>query len=106
MQIQSSGNYLDFRKGLDGLTGAWDKAAKKGEERTQSWSAKSLGLQFSAMVCNLFCSSVLSFLGQLLDVPKESLDKGEQCVLKLAAGPYGWAYVTDLWIMGKQLGTG
>ena len=106
VQVVRSGKYLGYRIGPDRKSGAWDKAEKKWEERSKAWASKGLGLQFSAMVYNTFCSSVLGFLGQLLNPPQTLLDKEERCMLRLASGPMHWACACDLWNMGPRFGIG
>ena len=106
VQIQGKAKYLGFWVGPDRDDSAWDKAATKWEQRSRAWSGKGVGLQYSAMVYNTFCASVLSFLGQLLPPPIGVLQKEPRVMRMMASGPNEWANATDLWNMGERCSIG
>ena len=80
VMIQDKAKYLGFLTGPGRVddNSTWDKATAKWVQRTQSWAGKGLRLQYSAIVHNVFCASVLSFLGQLTPLPEEILQKEEK----------------------------
>ena len=75
VNVISKAKYVGFQTGPGRVEdeSAWNKAISKWEQRTGSWAGKKIGLQYSALVYNIFCASVLSFLGQLLPLPAEAL---------------------------------
>ena len=102
VQIQGKAKYLGFFVGPERGEDAWDKAILKWESRVNNWVGKGLGLQYSALVYNVFCASVLGFLGQLLEVPRKILDREEVIIKKLATVPKAWANLPDLCHVGKM----
>ena len=64
------------------------------------------GLQYSAMIYNVFCASVLYFLAQLLVPPVHVLEKEGNTMRTIAKGPTLWAVESDLWQMRPRCGIG
>ena len=106
VQIQSCPKHLDLLVGPGRVNKIWSKAISKWQQRTKDWRGTGVGLQYSAMVYNLFCVSVLFFLAQLLEIPEEIIDREGKIMLMIASGPKTWAIETDLWRMGNQCSVG
>jgi exonuclease III len=104
--IQSKAKYLGFLVGPGRDDSIWDKPCRKWIQRATAWAKAGCGLQYSAMVYNVFCASVLSFLAQLLIPPSSILDNEGNTMRIVAKGPTLWAIDTDLWQMGSSCSIG
>ena len=104
VQIKGQAKYLGFMVGPERNEEAWNKAEEKWKKRVRSWAGREVGLQYSALLYNTFCSSVLGFLGQLLEIPGSILAQEESMMLEMASGPYEWTNAVDLWHMGGKFG--
>jgi hypothetical protein len=104
--IRSKAKYLGFLVGPGRDDSIWDKPCRKWIQRTTAWSKSECGLQYSAMVYNVFCASVLTFLAQLLIPPSSILDNEGSTMRIIAKGPTLWAIDTDLWQMGARFSIG
>jgi hypothetical protein len=65
-----------------------------------------VGLQYDALLYNVFCASVLTFLSQMEPVPDCIHEQELRAMLLLAKGPTAWANASDLWRMGKDCSIG
>ena len=82
------------------------KAVKKWKACTGKWRDTGIGLQYGAMVYNVFAATVLYFLAQM-EIPPEELQREELAnVRRLAKGGAAWANASDLWRMGADCGIG
>jgi hypothetical protein len=63
-----------------------------------------LGLQYDALVYNVFGMSVLSYICQLETPPQWALRLEEQALRLAASGPGGWAIPDDLWRLKEAFG--
>jgi hypothetical protein len=104
--VQNKAKYLGFFVGPGRDDSIWDKPCRKWIQRTTDWAKAECGLHYSAMVYNVFCSSVLSFLAQLLIPPSSILNIEGNTMRTIAKGPTLWAIDTDLWQMGTRCGIG
>ena len=82
------------------------KATTKWQQRAREWSGSGIGLQYSAMVYDVFCASVLYFLAQMEPISDDIVVTEKRTMLMLAKGPKEWACPSDLWRMGEQCGVG
>ena len=100
------GKYLGFQVGHHRVEKVWDKAADKWEKRVKEWVGKRIGLQFWALVYNVFSGSVLRFLGQWVEIQEWILKTEDAMMLKSASGQAKWASKIDLWNMGRAFSIG
>ena len=104
--VRSVAKYLGFLIGPGRDEEIWAKPVAKWQLRARSWGNAGVGLQFGALVYNVFCASVLCFLAQMEPVPEAVHSQEESTMLLLAKGPKAWANSSDLWRMGEQCGMG
>ena len=104
--VRSMAKYLGFLVGPGRDDSIWDKPVTKWRLRARGWQGTHVGLQYSALVYNVFCASVLYFIAQLEPIPVEVHAQEEATMLVLASGPTAWANSSDLWRMGAQCGVG
>eukprot|EP00972_Heterocapsa_arctica_P044404 6557034-Heterocapsa_arctica.AAC.1 len=55
---RATAKYLGFLVGPGRGDDIWTKAVAKWQARARGWSGTGLGMQFSALVYNVFCASV------------------------------------------------
>ena len=70
VKITDVAKYLGFLVGPGRDEAVWNKATGKWQSSSKWWSQAGVGLQFSAMIYNVFCASTLYFLAQMEVVPK------------------------------------
>ena len=104
--VQDSAKYLGFLVGPGRDAEAWTKATNKWQARARLWSGTGLGLQYSALMYNVFAASVLTFLSQLLPLSARIIKDEKATMLQLAKGPAAWANAQDLWMMGTRCSLG
>ena len=96
--------YLGFVLGPDRAERTWDQACSKALQRARLWRDAGLGLQWSALVYQVYVASVLGFLLQLDRLPSH-WDTTEASLLRaLVPGPYRWCAPADLHGLRRDLG--
>ena len=104
--VRSVAKYLGFHVGPGRSDDVWTKAIEKWRQRIDSWKDSGLGLQYHAMVYNVFCASVLYYIAQLEKIDGRIVEAEPAMMMKMAKGPAAWANASDLWRMGEQCGVG
>jgi hypothetical protein len=103
---RSCAKYLGFLVGPGRNDEVWTKPAGKWLSRAKGWGGAGVGLQYDALLYNVFCASVLTFLAQLEPVPELIREQELHVMLHLAKGPTAWASASDLWRMGEDCSIG
>ena len=106
VEIATSAKYLGFLVGPGRDDNVWVKAAKKWRACACSWSDTGVGLQYGAMLYNVFAASVLYFLAQMEIFPEELQKEEPANMRRLAKGGAIWSNASDLWRMGADCGIG
>ena len=104
MQVATFGTYLGFAVGPGKGDATWNKPAVKFTARAHMWSGLPLGLQYDALVYNVFGISVLSYVSQLESPPNWMLQEEEAALRTAASGPGQWAVPDDLWRLRESFG--
>jgi hypothetical protein len=104
--VRNCAKYLGFLVGPGRSDEVWTKPAEKWRTRAKAWASAGVGLQFDALLYNVFCASVLTFLAQMEPVPDCIHAQELPAMLHLAKGPTAWANASDLWRMGKDCSIG
>ena len=104
--VRSCAKYLGFLVGPGRNDEVWTKPAGKWQSRAKCWGGPGVGLQYNALLYNVFCASVMTFLSQMEPVPDHIHKQELHTMLHLAKGPTAWANASDLWRMGEECSIG
>ncbi len=104
--IRKCAKYLGFLVRPGRNDEVWTKPVTKWLARTKGWGNVGVGLQFDAMLYNVFCASVLTFLSQMEPVPDCVHAQEIDGMRHVAKGPTAWANASDMWRMGKDCSIG
>ena len=86
--ISDGAKYLGIWLGLGALSKSWEEPMSKYMERCRNLRGMGVGLQASAYQYNIFCVSVLSYVGQVSFAPPEALKQERFALQLLTAGPW------------------
>ena len=86
--VSDSAKYLGIWMGPGARNRTWDEPMEKYMQRCRNLRGLALGLQATAFQYNMFCTTVLSFVGQVSAVPACVLEKEAYCLQMLTAGPW------------------
>ena len=101
VEIAWQARYLGFSVGPERGHESWKKASQKFQSRVVSWASLHLGMYMNAQIYRSLCMSVLSFLGQLEEIPDEVMKLEPWALRQLAPGPGNWIRTTDLFHLRK-----
>ena len=104
MDVDLSGKYLGFEEGPGKGDKSWNKAGDKFTQRANAWSKLGAGLQFSTIAYNTFCTTVLSYIGQLEHPPVDVYGREKQALRRMAPGPGNWITPQDCWHLKESYG--
>ena len=96
--------YLGFILGPDRAERTWDQACSKALQRARLWRDAGLGLQWSALVYQVYVASVLGFLLQLDRLPSHWESTEASLLRALVPGPYRWCLPADLHGLHRDFG--
>ena len=96
IDVAWSACYLGVHVGPHRARKNWTKAIAKFQKTVEAWSSLSPGMSLNASIFRTFCSSVLSFLWQLDDVPEEVYKLEHWALRRLAPGPGNWLRPAEL----------
>ena len=94
--LSTHGTYLGFPVGPGRVDKVWGKALKKYSERVRLWSGMGLGLHFGIRAYSTLVVTVLSFLWQFSNIPKELILAEYACLNLFTVGPGMWRSSQDL----------
>ena len=95
ISIKTCGKYLGFVVGPGAVDSSWDNPSQKYLERARQWSSLKLGLFLNSQCYKIFVVSVLSYIMQLADDPRELSEQYAKALRLLAPGPGNWITTSD-----------
>ena len=73
MPVTDYGKYLGFMVGPGKGDKSWEEPSRKYLQRCRSWAGQGVGMHYHTVAYNTFAVSMLSYVGQLEQVPSATL---------------------------------